>query len=148
MGAEKVTLLILHLLGASVWIGGLVILAIGVAPKARKEGSIARTRSFESSFHILGMVAITLQFLTGFRLAMIYVGGMKGLFDFSNHGAVLFLWKLVLILVSMAVFVVFKKKLKSAADDNPSSVSPYVWIMMLLSVALMVLGLGFSRGII
>lgn len=148
MGAEKITLLILHLLGASVWLGGLMIFAIGVVPKARKEGSIARTRSFESSFHILGMIAITIQFLTGFRLAMIYVGGMKGLFDFSNHGAVLFLWKLILILVSMAVFIIFKKKLKAAADDNPCSVSPFVWLMLVLAIALMVLGLGFSRGIV
>src|SRR6056300_496674 len=146
MGAEQITLLILHILGASVWLGGLMIFAIGVVPKARKEGSIARTRSFESSFHILGMIAITIQFLTGLRLAMIYVGGMKGLFDFSNHGAVLFLWKLVLIIVSMVVFVIFKKKLKAAADDNPCSVSPFIWL--LLAIALMVLGLGFSRGIV
>jgi hypothetical protein len=48
----------------------------------------------------------------------------------------------------MAVFVVFKKKLKAAADDNPCSVSPFVWLMLVLAIALMVLGLGFSRGIV
>lgn len=148
MGVEKITLIILHLLGASVWLGGLLIFVIGVLPKANKAQSIVPTRNYENAFHIAGMVALTLQFLTGFRLAMIYVGGMKGLFDFSNHGAVLFLWKLVLILISMAVFVIFKKKLKSAKDDDPCSVSPFVVTLLVLALGLMVLGLGFSRGIV
>lgn len=149
MGMEKSVLIILHILGASIWIGGLLIMALGVLPKAKKANNSLLLRDYEGSFHILGMIALTLQFLTGFRLAMIYAGGMKGLFDFSNHAAVLFIWKLVLILLTMGLFVVFKKKTLSAlTDSNISSASAMVWILTIIALALMILGLGFSRGIV
>lgn len=149
MGMEKSVLIVLHILGASIWIGGMLIMALGVLPKSKKAGDASILKNYEGSFHILGMIALTLQFLTGFRLAMIYAGGMKGLFDFSNHTAVLFIWKLVLILLTMGLFVVFKKKTLSAlTDSNISSASALVWVLTLISVGLMILGLGFSRGII
>ncbi len=149
MGMEKSVLIILHILGASIWIGGMLIMALGALPKAKKANDASLLKNYEGSFHILGMIAITIQFLTGFRLAMIYAGGMKGLFDFSNHAAVLFMWKLVIVLLSAGLFVVFKKKTLSNLDNNNiSSASAIVWIIAVLAIAQMVLGLGFSRGII
>lgn len=149
MGMEKSALIILHILGASIWIGGMLIMALGVLPKAKKINDSSMVKNFEGSFHILGMIALTVQFLTGFRLAMIYAGGMKGLFDFSNHAAVLFIWKLVLILMTMGIFVVFKKKtINNLIDDNVANASTPIWILTLLAIALMILGLGFSRGIV
>ncbi len=149
MGIERSILVILHILGASIWIGGMLIMALGVLPKAKKAKDAALLKNYEGSFHILGMIALTIQFLTGFRLAMIYAGGMKGLFDFSSHPAVLFIWKLVLILITMGLFVVFKKKTLSVLDNsNISSASTLIWVLTLISITLMVLGLGFSRGII
>lgn len=150
MGAERISLLILHILGASIWIGGMLILTIGILPRAKKAKNSSIIKNFESSFHILGMVALTIQLLTGFRLAMIYAGGMKHLFDFANnHAAVLFAWKLVLIILTMLCFVMFKKKkLSNLTDDNISSLSLVIWVLTLLALGLMVLGLGFSRGIV
>ncbi|MEZ4724873.1 MAG: hypothetical protein R2863_09495 [Candidatus Kapaibacterium sp.] len=149
MGIERSVLVILHILGASIWIGGMLIMALGVLPKAKKSNDASLLKNYEGSFHILGMIALTIQFLTGFRLAMIYAGGMKGLFDFSNHLAVLFVWKLVLILATMGLFVIFKKKtLSSLESDKISNATSMIWLLTLISIALMVLGLGFSRGII
>jgi putative copper export protein len=149
MGAERPVLIILHILGASIWIGGMLILALGVLPKAKKAKSSAILRNFEGSFHILGMTALTVQLLTGFRIAMIYAGGMKYLFDFTNHAAVLFVWKMLFIILTMVVFVLFKKKtLANLTDENVSSASAMVWVLALLAIGLMILGLGFSRGIV
>jgi len=149
MSIERSVLVILHILGASIWIGGMLIMALGVLPKAKKAKSASLIKDYEGSFHILGMIALTLQFLTGFRLAMIYTGGMKGLFDFSNHLAVLFVWKLALLILTMVLFVVFKKKtLAKLTDENIGSASNMIWNITIFAIALMVLGLGFSRGII
>lgn len=149
MGIEKIVLLVLHILGASIWIGGLLIFTLGVIPNAKKQNNGSLITNFEKSFHILGMVALTVQLLTGFRLAMIYLGGMKGLFDFSFHGAYLFVWKLSLILISMGLFVMFKKKaLPAVAGGDFGKSSSMLWLLSLLALALMVLGLGFSRGIV
>ncbi len=149
MGIEKSILVILHILGASIWIGGMLIMALGVLPKAKKANDASLLKDYEGSFHILGMIALTMQFLTGFRLAMIYAGGMKGLFDFSNHLAVLFVWKLALLILTIVLFVFFKKKtLAKLTDENVASASNMVWNITIFAIALMVLGLGFSRGII
>ncbi|MER3327946.1 MAG: hypothetical protein RIF34_00095 [Candidatus Kapaibacterium sp.] len=149
MGIERSILVILHILGASIWIGGMLIMALGVLPKAKKANKASILLDYESSFHIIGMIALTIQFITGFRLAMIYTGGMKGLFDFSNHLAILFAWKLALLLLTMGLFVFFKKKtLAKLTDENIASASNMIWNITIFAIALMILGLGFSRGII
>ena len=45
--------------------------------------------------------------------------------------------------------VIFKKKtLSSLESDKISNATSMIWLLTLISIALMVLGLGFSRGII
>lgn len=62
-------LLLTHILGATVWTGGHIILATVVLPKALKERSTATLLNFESAFEKVGMPALILQVITGMMLA-------------------------------------------------------------------------------
>ena len=47
MGIERSVLVILHILGASVWIGGMLIMALGVLPKAKKSNDASLLKNYE-----------------------------------------------------------------------------------------------------
>ncbi|MEK8028861.1 MAG: hypothetical protein RLY78_3904 [Pseudomonadota bacterium] len=64
-----VSLLALHLLGAMVWTGGHLVLALAVLPRVMRERSVARLRDFEAGFERVGMPALLLQVATGLGLA-------------------------------------------------------------------------------
>lgn len=61
-------LLFFHLLGASVWVGGHLILALSVLPNALKSRSIDDIQKFEAAFERVGIPALLLQVITGVLL--------------------------------------------------------------------------------
>lgn len=63
-------LLFLHLVGASVWVGGHLVLALSVLPKALREKSPEEIQNFESRFERIGLPALVIQVFTGVILAL------------------------------------------------------------------------------
>ncbi|GAB2997173.1 hypothetical protein GCM10010960_13960 [Arenimonas maotaiensis] len=62
-------ILLLHLLGASIWTGGHLLLALTVLPKALRTRSVEEVARFESGFERIGVPALAVQVLTGLWLA-------------------------------------------------------------------------------
>ncbi len=60
-----------HLLGATVWTGGHLVLAIGVLPGALRARDPTRLAGFERAFSPLGIPALLLQVATGLWLALL-----------------------------------------------------------------------------
>jgi putative copper export protein len=67
-------LVILHTLGATVWAGGHLLLAVTVLPQALKNREPDRIRQFEQYFESFGLSALLLQVITGLGLTWIYFG--------------------------------------------------------------------------
>ena len=61
--------LFLHLLGASVWVGGHLVLLFGVLPGALRHHDVEPVRAFERLYERVGIPALLLQVGTGFWLA-------------------------------------------------------------------------------
>lgn len=62
-------MILLHLLGAAVWTGGHLVLALAVLPKALREQSVERLTEFEGAYERLGIPALFVQIVTGLWLA-------------------------------------------------------------------------------
>lgn len=62
-------LLFMHLLGASVWVGGHLILLLSVLPGALRSKDVRPVRAFEQLYERIGIPALVLQVVTGFWLA-------------------------------------------------------------------------------
>lgn len=62
-------LLFLHLLGATVWTGGHLVLALGILPAALKARDPERLLAFERVYEKLGLPALLIQVATGLWLA-------------------------------------------------------------------------------
>ncbi|TXI68546.1 MAG: hypothetical protein E6Q41_04000, partial [Cyclobacteriaceae bacterium] len=66
-------LILLHVLGAAIWVGGHLILSLGFLPQALKQRDISIILNFERHYEKIGMPALLLQVVTGVSMALIYV---------------------------------------------------------------------------
>ena len=62
-------LVILHVLGATVWTGGHLVLALAVLPRVLRERAPAELLRFEAGFEKIGIPALLLQVASGLLLA-------------------------------------------------------------------------------
>jgi putative copper export protein len=67
-------LLTLHLLGAAIWVGGHLVLATRILPRALRERKADIIRAFEEPYESIGMPALGLQIVTGLLLAYRLLG--------------------------------------------------------------------------
>lgn len=67
------TLLLLHLLGATVWTGGHLVFALSVLPAAVRRRDVAAVRAFEAAYERLGVTALLVQVASGLALAALYL---------------------------------------------------------------------------
>ncbi len=64
--------LILHLIGATIWTGGHLLLAIGLLPNILRTQNVSELLTFERKYEKIGMPALLLQIVTGVLLALRY----------------------------------------------------------------------------
>jgi putative copper export protein len=74
MSELYLTMLIVHLLGASIWTGGHLILAMIYLPTVLKRRDVALLLSFEQRLERIGMPALAAQIVTGLWLAGHLIG--------------------------------------------------------------------------
>jgi len=77
--------LFLHILGATIWTGGHIILALIVLPKALKESSTKILLDFESVYERIGMPALITQIVTGIYLALNIESDVLNWFNIDNR---------------------------------------------------------------
>jgi uncharacterized membrane protein len=63
-------LLLAHILGATVWTGGHLVLALSVLPAALRTSDVAAIRAFEGAFERVGLPALAVQVASGLWLAL------------------------------------------------------------------------------
>lgn len=62
-------LLFLHLIGATIWTGGHIVMTTAILPTVLRERSPEKLLAFESRFERIGMPALIVQIITGLLLA-------------------------------------------------------------------------------
>ncbi|MFZ2906239.1 MAG: CopD family protein [Cyclobacteriaceae bacterium] len=136
-------LVLLHVLGATVWAGGHLILSIGFLPQALKHRDISIVLNFEKHYEKIGVPALLIQVITGISMALIYV-------PFSEWGSLatphhVYLWtKLGLLLATLVlgiharIFIIPK-----LTPEKLSFLAMHVILVTILAVALVITGLSF-----
>lgn len=95
--------LFLHLLGATVWVGGHLVLALSVLPAALRARDPQIVQGFEARFERIGLPAFALQIATGLWLAWRVMPDLGAWFDLSDPmGRTIFV-KLVCLAASLAL---------------------------------------------
>jgi putative copper export protein len=138
-----VWLVFFHVLGASVWVGGHLVLATTFLPRALKERDPRIIQSFEEQFERIGIPALLLQVITGVWMALLYVPFNEWLSLASTHHR--FLWmKLGLLTGTLALAIHARLFImpKLSADNLPS-LAFHIVLVTLLAISFVLVGLSF-----
>ena len=136
-------LILLHVLGATIWAGGHLILSLVFLPQALKQKDISIILNFESHYERIGIPALLTQVITGICMALIYVPFSEwGNLSTSHH---VYLWiKLGLLISTMALgiharFFIIPK----LTVEKLSLLAMHIILVTIIAVALVITGLSF-----
>lgn len=136
-------LILLHVLGATIWAGGHLILSIGFLPQALKQRDISIILNFESHYERIGMPALLIQTVTGISMALIYVPFSEwGNLSTSHH---VYLWIKLGLLLSTLVLGIHARFfiLPRLTVEKLSLLAMHIILVTILAVALVITGLSF-----
>lgn len=142
-------MLILHLIGAAIWVGGHIVLAVNILPQVWKQKSTDLLFSFESRYERIGIPALLIMLLTGARMAYIYNVKIENWFSFSSPIENVISTKLMCLLIiflfaASAQFRVLPK-LKHNIKYLPL-MSFHIIMVTLISVTMLILGSFIRYG--
>ena len=102
--ASYYIVLSLHILGATVWAGGHLVLAVTILPDALRQHRAATVSEFEQRFERIGLPALAVQIVTGLWLAEHLLGSPANWFD-GNSVARTVQVKLGLLIITVGLAV-------------------------------------------
>ncbi len=134
-------LLIIHLLAATVWIGGHLILSIGFLPKALKERAPEIITNFEKSYEKIGLPALLVLVVTGIFLSYSYGITISDWFSFRNSIEKVVSIKLILLFTTLglAIHARFFIIPKLSAKSLPL-MAAHIILITLVGITMMVVG--------
>ncbi len=133
----------LHIICATIWTGGHIILTLGFLPKALAKNDFSIIEQFESKFERIGIPALFLSLATGIYMATVYASNFFA-FDFSDHYNKHLYIKFILLLCTIALalharFVLIPKQ-------NLKPLSYHILLVTVLSVAFVFVGFSARSG--
>lgn len=91
-------IVLLHIVAATVWVGGHIILVSTILPETFKEKNIDILLSFEKKYEKIGMPSLLILVISGLYLAHVLLPDFSQWFTFDTHIAKHVSLKLILLL--------------------------------------------------
>ena len=133
--------LLLHVLGATVWTGG-------VLPGALRERSIVAVEAFEARFERVGIPALLIQVATGLYLALTLAPPSTWL-ALDNPVTRAIVIKLGLLAATVALAAHARLRvIPHLTADNLGTLAWHIIAVTLISVAFVVVGVGYRVGLL
>jgi putative copper export protein len=140
-------LLLVHLLAATIWTGGHLVLALTILPTAFRRRSVEELLRFESAYEKVGIPALLVQVVSGVWLARLLVPDPRLWFALDHPVGRLVGLKLTLLAATAALAIDARLRLiPRLGAEHLGALAWHVVPVTLLSVAFVVLGLAFRTG--
>ncbi|HIK33080.1 MAG TPA: CopD family protein [Oscillatoriales cyanobacterium M59_W2019_021] len=140
-------LIILHTLGATIWTGGHLLLAVTVLPKALKTRNPELVHQFEENFEGFGLIALLLQVVTGLGLTWTYFPGFEHFWAFDSFLSTYIGIKLLLLLATLALAIHARFFIvPNLTPETLNSLAYHIIGVTTLAVLFVVLGAGIRVG--
>jgi putative copper export protein len=142
------TLLILvHVLGATIWTGGHLVLSLTVLPRALRARDPRIVEEFEGGFERLGIPALVLQVVTGVWLAFRRLPEFSSWFVFDSFVSTYICVKLMLLAATLALAMHARLRLLPSLDAAKlTTLAWHIIAVTILSVLFVVMGVGLRTG--
>ena len=140
-------LLFLHILGATIWTGGHIVLSVVVLPGVLRDRSPERLLAFESVYEKIGMPALIIQVVTGLMLAYRILPDVGQWFSFASTLNTLIALKLSLL--ALTVCFALDARLRVIPKLSAHTLIDMAWHIIpvtVFSIAFVLLGVSFRAG--
>jgi putative copper export protein len=136
-------LIVLHVLGATVWTGGHLILAIRILPEALRRNDPRPVVAFESRYEAIGIPALIVQVLSGVWLAVLRLSTPEAGLRLDSPAGYLVGVKL-LLLVSTVVLALQARLgyLPRVESGRLRPLARHVFIVTALAVGFVIVGVS------
>ncbi len=139
--------LILHILAATIWAGGHLVLTLTILPKALRRNAPELVFEFDSGFERIAIPALLLLVVTGLWLAYRMIPDVSAWFSFENYVSMLIVAKLTLLILTVALAVDARIRIiPNIAPDNLKTLAFHIIPVTIISVLLVIIGVGFRNG--
>ena len=139
--------LLLHILAATIWTGGHIVLSVVVLPKVLRERSPARLLEFESVYEKIGMPALIIQVITGLFLAYRMLPDVSQWLDFSNPIAHPILLKLSLLTLTLCFAMSARfRVIPHLSEKNLVTMAWHIIPVTIISILFVITGVSFRTG--
>lgn len=141
--------LLLHVLAATIWTGGHLVLASTILPRALAARDPAVLLTFESGYERIGMPALLVQVVTGLWMAHTLRPEVSGWFHMSDPIGRLISLKLALLLATVLAALDARLRIipRLSAATLPAMARRVVFVTI-LSVLFVVVGVSFRGGLL
>lgn len=137
-------LLILHLIAATIWVGGHLVLAIGYLPKALKHKDFSYIGNFEKTYEPIGMPSLAVLIITGIIMAYDYNAGFSSWFSFVTPIERVVSLKLIFLLTTICFAISAQTrvlpKLRKGQFNKLPEMAVHIICVTLIGVLMVILG--------
>ena len=138
--------LALHILGATIWAGGHLVLATTILPRALREHRAAPVSEFEQSFERIGLPALAVQILTGLWLSHHLLGSPGNWFN-DNPIAHVVQIKLGLLALTLALAIHARfRVIPTLSDGTLPTLAWHIRLVTLAAVLFVLAGASIRFG--
>lgn len=139
--------LLLHILAATIWTGGHLVLALSILPKALRENSVIRIQDFEQAYEKVGIPALIIQVLSGLWLAYRLVPDFALWLQMDNPVVRLIWFKLLLLFVTLLLAADARLRvIPTLSSRNLRQLAWHIIPVTIISVLFVVVGVSFRTG--
>jgi len=140
-------LIVIHVLAATVWTGGHLVLATTILPRALRERDVVAVLRFESGYERIGMPALLVQVLSGFVLALHHRPDFADWVSFEDPVGTLLLVKLALLAATVGLALSARLRVLPGLDATGlRTLAWHVVPVTILSVLFVIVGVGIRTG--
>lgn len=139
--------LLFHILAATIWTGGHIVLSLVILPKVLKERSPSRLLEFESAYEKVGMPALIIQVITGIYLAHQMLPEFGQWVNFSNPIVNLIALKLILLALTFGLAMNAKfRVLPNLSEKTLTTMAGHIILVTIVSILFVIVGVSFRTG--
>lgn len=118
-------IVMIHVLAATVWTGGHLVLSLTVLPRALKASDASIIHDFEQGYERIGIPALLIQVATGFWLAFDHLPQPSLWFEFSDRRSTMVATKIILLVATMGLAL--HARLRVLPHLDASSLRTLAW---------------------
>ena len=140
-------ILLLHILAATIWTGGHIVLSTVILPTVLRQRSPELLQSFETRYERIGMPALIIQIITGLWLAFRLLPDPGQWLQFSNPVSHVIMTKLTLLALTVALALDARfRVIAKLSATNLWDMAWHIIAVTLLSLLFVVAGVSFRTG--